>query len=229
MSGKEELGPIGPIEESLRRSFAPPDLSKLETKIDAACASVSTPVVDELAARRRKLLVTAGAVVAAALAVSIWWARRDPSPEKGEVVAASPRQEFGANLAMYVSDRKLPSAGDMSCVAAPKPPEGCVDDNLKPSLPATDRIEVLGECGMSGGPNCKHSSLLASAGLQLRIRPAGRQFFVCMDLLAQDPRPLLPTGSDLRLFRRELGDYVIYEVTPLSEPHALKLFMLPAQ
>ncbi len=227
MSGDRDLGPV---EESLRRSFAPPDLSALEAKIDAAArAAEPTPAPDQLAARRRKLLLAAVAVAAAAAVFVLLIARADEgfSPrEQTQVASPSPRQTFGANLAMFVSDRQLPSPDDLSCLGARRPPDICVGPHSKPWLPASSQVQVLGECGTAEGPACEPSGLLAGTGLQLRIVSTGARVFVCMDLLSRDPRPLLPEDSGLQLFRRVLGDYVMYEVTPLSEPHVLELFRL---
>lgn len=50
---------------------------------------------------------------------------------------------------------------------------------------------------------------------------------VFIDRLAADSRPALPADSGLRLFRREVGALVLYEVTPLNEPRVLDLFYDP--
>ncbi len=227
MSNDQQLGPV---EESLRRSFAPPDLSALEASIDAAArdqaARDQAPVVDELAPRRRQIILVA-VVAAAAAALALLLLRPSNTKPQPQVAKTTPRHEFGANLAQFVSDRQLPAVvSETSCRAVRRPPTNCVDDTVKPWLPANDRVEVLAECGAPEGPTCASSGLQAGTGIQLRMLPAGPRFLVCMDPVAKDRQPLLPESSGLNLFRRQLGNYVIYEITPLSKPQTLPLFKL---
>ena len=49
---------------------------------------------------------------------------------------------------------------------------------------------------------------------------------ILVDELARDPRPVLEAGSPAHLFRRELGDLVLYELTPWDTSRALGLFRL---
>ncbi len=49
---------------------------------------------------------------------------------------------------------------------------------------------------------------------------------ILVDELARDPRPVLEADSPAHLFRRELGDLVLYELTPWDAPRALELFRL---
>ncbi len=49
---------------------------------------------------------------------------------------------------------------------------------------------------------------------------------ILVDKLARDPRPVLEAGSPAHLFRRELGDLVLYELTPWDTSRALGLFRL---
>lgn len=217
-----------PIEESLRRSFAPPDLSALEASIDAAAANHS-PVID-LPQRRRRTVLIATAIVAAAAAIFLFvWrsSERDPAQDHPRVAANEPRYAVGAKLVAFVNDKRLPPVvGETSCQAVRRPPDNCIDDAAKPWLPANASVQVIAECGGPDGPSCEHSGLSFGTGIQLQVLPQGPRFLVCMDPLARDPRPLLPKGSRLHLFRRELGNYVIYEITPLPQPRALSLFKL---
>ncbi len=49
---------------------------------------------------------------------------------------------------------------------------------------------------------------------------------ILVDELARDPQPVLEADSPANLFRRELGDLVLYEFTPSDTPQALELFHL---
>ena len=215
------------IEASLRRSFSPPDLSALLDRIDAAAASTPDRNLDELTARRRRRRLAMAAVAAAAAVVLLWLARtgEPPGPEEAtQVASTSPRHAFGAELVRFVNQRPLPAPGSVSCTGPSPAPDSCLAP--QPWLPATGRVQVLGECGAIGGPACGPSGLSSRSGLQLRVLPVGPRVLVCMDLLIDDPRPLLPADSRLYLFRRVLGGYVMYEVTPLPAPQALDLFVL---
>ncbi|MBI4717543.1 MAG: hypothetical protein HY763_07045 [Planctomycetes bacterium] len=64
--------------------------------------------------------------------------------------------------------------------------------------------------------------------MHLLARVNGSPVMVFADSVPDDTRPSLPPGQGLRLFRREIGKVVLYEVTPLSEPRVLDLFYDPA-
>ncbi len=49
---------------------------------------------------------------------------------------------------------------------------------------------------------------------------------ILVDTRARDPQPALEAGSPAHLFRRELGDLVLYELTPWETSRALDLFRL---
>lgn len=50
---------------------------------------------------------------------------------------------------------------------------------------------------------------------------------VFVDKLKNDSHPELPLDSGLHLFRKELDQLILYEVSPLTEPHVLELFYVP--
>ncbi len=59
-------------------------------------------------------------------------------------------------------------------------------------------------------------------------RVDGEPVLVFVDRLERDTRPDQPSWiSGLKLFRQELGELVLYELTPLSEPHVLEHFYIP--
>jgi hypothetical protein len=58
----------------------------------------------------------------------------------------------------------------------------------------------------------------------VHVRWEGTDVLVCVLPRELDPQPVLPVDAGLSVFRRELGGYVLYEVTPLAEPRALAHF-----
>lgn len=205
-----------PIETSLRRQFAPPDLSALQARIEAAAAqrAVIAP-----ARRRTRAIVAVGvaAAVAAVLALTLR-PRTDPTPAEVDVTPDRGRA-IGLRLAqVHAQGPALPRPSDVDCLADPPPEPACSDAH--PRLESSDALEVLGECGAAERPPCDRDRLPCAHLVHLRDR-IGAELLLCIELRDADPRPTLPDDAELSIFRRELGDYVAYEVTPLSEPHAL--------
>ncbi len=81
---------------------------------------------------------------------------------------------------------------------------------------ATDEIPIEGPFTIARWPT---TTLLASPQQPEPI-------LILVDELARDPRPVLEAGSPAHLFRRELGDLVLYELTPWDTSRALGLFRL---
>lgn len=75
--------------------------------------------------------------------------------------------------------------------------------------------------GLSYCPSLSKDTMILLAEVE------SRPVVVFIDRLSADGRPTLPGDSGLRLFRREIGTLVLYEVTPLSEPRVLDLFYDP--
>lgn len=204
------------IEAALRRVYAPPDLSALQARIEAEAARRS-------AAPGRRLPIVAMGAAAAAVAVLLL-ARRDepaaaPTTTAAEPVAQDPGRALGLRLAQLHADGPaLPQPDDGDCLAEPPPTDACADGI--PRLEPSDELEVLGECGAPGGPPCDTDDLPPVRLVHLRHRD-GAELLVCIAPRHADPRPSLPADAGLAIFRREVGAFVAYEVTPLPEPHAL--------
>jgi hypothetical protein len=56
---------------------------------------------------------------------------------------------------------------------------------------------------------------------------ATSRIVVFIDRLEKDTQPVLPAESGLHLFRRELGQLVLYEVSPKDHPILLDWFYIP--
>ncbi len=227
-----------PVDASLRRLFAPPDLGGLQAKIAAAAAAAALAPVEpqrEASPRRRRVWGTTIAATAAAAAAALLLSTRvqhsaavfEPAADPIVAPVFGPREQAGAQLArFYVSGTALARLDDADCLGAPPIPEACDGSAPEPRLAPSDALEVIGECGALGGPTCDGYDLPAARLVQLRVRPQGPRLLVCVEPRDADPRPLLPDDSGLQLFRRELGAFILYEVTPLSDSLALELFSL---
>lgn len=217
-----------PIDASLRRLFAPPDLTVLHARIDAAAAERSRAVRPR---RRRALWIgVATATAAAAAAIVLSSGDRRPTPhgrdaDHGPPTEIAARHHAGAQLArFYAQGPDLPRADDGSCNSPPPAPASCTDDAPQPSLPTLDLVDVIGECGARGRPSCDGYDVPAARLLHLRLRDGGTEVLVCIEPQGLDPQPVLPLDAGLNLFRKQLGEFVLYEVTPLAAPHVLDHF-----
>lgn len=136
------------------------------------------------------------------------------------------------------------SPSELSCAAhvadtdpLPPPSEACDNDEPRPMLrpgPA-GRVSVVGECDVERGVDCGRFDLPAQRALLVALDSsaggpgdpaAAQRAIVCIEPPWADPKPLLPPGSHYRIFRRTLGTYVLYEITPRPAPLALDHMVL---
>lgn len=90
---------------------------------------------------------------------------------------------------------------------------------------ATSGVEILGWVyadGYEGSP-------LSAQAMILLTRVQGRDVIVLMDKAADDRTVKAPAKSGLKVFRREVGPLVLYEVTPLPEPHVIAAAKVPGR
>ena len=81
---------------------------------------------------------------------------------------------------------------------------------------ATDEVPIEGPFACQRGPT---TTVLWSPQQPDPI-------LILVDAVANDPKPVLEANSPAHLFRRELGDLVLYEVSPWDTPRTLDLFRL---
>lgn len=82
---------------------------------------------------------------------------------------------------------------------------------------ATPGVEVLGwgyNDDYNGSPISPHTMMLLA-------RVDDREVLVFLDQAARDRELALPPNSNLKLFRREVGPIVAYEITPLDQPKVI--------
>jgi hypothetical protein len=243
-------GEFDPIAASLRRQFSPPSLDALEQRIARAAAehghadtfdgAQPDPVAVPLEADRHPGW-TVGFVSAFAVAAAIVlllarpWERPEPSDVDAPVIAetAQPHElvpPMRAERAGFQLDAFLRRGDtlptDTDDCKPPEPVEQCATQDGEPTLLGGHGVVVLGECGGSTGTDCGDFDLPADRALLVRYAPTGTQAIVCIERAWTDPHPRLPATSPYNIFRAELGEFVLYEITPLDQPQALDVFRL---
>ncbi|MCH7994978.1 MAG: hypothetical protein IIB57_11125, partial [Planctomycetes bacterium] len=86
---------------------------------------------------------------------------------------------------------------------------------------------VAATTGPVVGLGLGYANCLSPRTMTYLARVQGKPVVVFVDKLKKDTHPKLPPNSGLNLFRKELDRLVLYEVTPLNEPHVLDLFYVP--
>lgn len=243
------------IEASLRRQLEPPSLDALGDRIAAAAAAIGEDDADiglepalrvvtddtsdtkATAARSRVRLGVLAAVAAAAAIVLVLAQPRAPDAgpvthetEPRVAAAATTHQLAGRQLEQFLRsaayrEGRLPS--EVDCAMMDEPPSAaCAADLGAPVLPPSPELRVVWECGGATGIDCAAHDLPARRMLVVQLMPAGPDVIVCIEPAGVDPAPELPAGSGYNRFRRTLGGYVLYEITPLPTPRVVDAITL---
>ncbi|MCR9163426.1 MAG: hypothetical protein ACE37F_20120 [Nannocystaceae bacterium] len=244
-----------PIAASLKRQFSPPSLQAIEARVAAEAANLEAdqleadaddgetgPAGVPAAANEPRgwWMVAAAFVAAAALVLLIAWPTRDDAAPQGEpgphappiaqterpleVIPPSTSERAGHQLDGFL--RRGDALASADACGPREPPEVCdVEAGGYPHLPPAAAVTLLGECGGRSGTSCDTFDLPADRALLVQLS-TGEHAIVCIEHPWTDPKPTLPPGSRYNLFRRELGAYILYEVTPRPEPEAAPLVRL---
>ncbi len=229
-----------PIAASLRRQFSPPPLDSVEQRVadeaerlEAEAAGDGAVVfIPQDAPPRRSWMVAVGFFAAAALVLLLLrpWSSDSPGPSTPSVaetldppvvVPPTASQRAGHQLDGFLS-RADALPADAECMT---PPEVCDTEAGYPHLPADAPLQQLGECGGQTEAGCEEFDLPADRALLVRLS-TGEHAIVCIERPWTDPKPELPPASGYNIFRRELGDYILYEVTPRAAPEASRFVRL---
>lgn len=209
---------------SLQRSFAVPDTVVPDTAVpDSAVpdsAATDTAVPDSAIAHAapqqtnpappRWPQFLAGAISAAA--VLLIWLQPWSNGQADEVMRTAVGRSWIAVCGQPdapPSQSGCASSGQVSAYVKP----------LTPELPSTlvwhDRNGVRFQRGVEPEP------LNGLRVLELLVLPQTQVYLFVVPASA-DPRPALPSNSDWNLFRKACGALVLYELTPLQQPHGLQ-------
>lgn len=188
------------LDAELRTAFAPPPAAAFTT----LAAGVAQP------ARRRWpwLLAAAALLVAAAL-----WALRAP-----RVAPAEHGREIGAMWVAAYEHALRDGFADGSCCEPDLDLRQACEQRFAAQLDlAPSSVRLLGcYCGLPTG---------GSMAILARTNDTP----VCVYVLprAHDPRPVLPATSHFELARREVGELVLYAISPSVSAATLAEFVVP--
>lgn len=175
------------IDDSLRRQFGPPSFGR------AAAETAPLAIIRPVAVRRWKLWAAAAAVVLATSAVVSLIPRTTPLEE------------------LYRRQVALGFSPDVTCTSIPAFGQWLEENYGSRIAPDQERpnIEYAG---------WSYSRTISGYTGLLLAKVEGRQVLVVLDkeaeVAAHPPRP--EAGKDLKVFRRDLGGLVFYEITPLD-------------
>ena len=222
------------IDQSLKRAFDPPDLAALASRVALEASQKrfvgSRPRIPNLRLR----YFSAVAAILLILASTYYFSQMDPGQGIGapKEITEEARYVAGEELGVFYEKAQAQgfpifgSCGNMAdlsgCVPAVKTP---IKSKVKTGTLAFQEgrgLKLLGESRAMGenGPR----------GLQVIVGPEKAFIFVFAYPLAEDPRPILPKKLGktlgLNIYRRELGNLVLYELSPLRTPMAVLQFYM---
>lgn len=205
----------------------------------ASAASATAPHAERPPAAKTLWLSRKGAAIAAILALGTisLWNGADMLGEFADDVrsyfAPPPPPRFGsyAAKAWRSMDRVYADATDTGF----EPDWVCATDEIfadtfqrqlgqtllfgdAPSSVAAPRIRLTG---------LSYTNTITKRTICVLARVSDQPVMVFVDELAKDQGQSLADGSPLHLFRGEVGGLVLYELSPLDQPHLLDLFFEP--
>lgn len=174
---------------------------------------------------RMRMLIYAGMAAAAAVVLSFVLSELN----ERAMTSMSSRYEIVVRPPAEVYDALVASGFQPAEVCTVEQIPGWTEEKLGVRLAVANVPNEVTLLGWSYGYDLSGRLLGDYAGVLL-TRVAEQEVLVVMDKLAND-RDLVTTGrEDLFIYRRELGDLVFYELTPLSEARVIPLFELsPAE
>ena len=225
LDGQLDAGARASFEAALARDSSLRAEVELQRRIDASLAAgVPRGDPDAVLERARqtrarrartRTLVRVGVVLGVFLAVAgalAWWLA--PAAEE-----APPAYKRGPPRPLQVIYAERVQTGF-------KPDWVCKDDKefadtFKKEVGIPLAFAPTPTVGMVG---LAYTTSLSSQTVAFLARVDGREVIVFVDTIKHDSHPKLPADSKLHLFRSELPGLVLYELTPLEEPHVAALF-----
>lgn len=217
------------IDESLRRQFQPPqhwqlDRQRLFAAHNGTAAATSHASAD--AARPRTFPLRPVAAVAAALvliATGIWLtvnALRSPGSGSGYDHAAYLPSTPRTMHEVYDRTQNLNFEADWLCETSAEFTDAFRERFGRP-------LALKGDLGGTGVVGMSYSYTLTPRTMAVLFKIDDVELIVFADRIEADHPPQLTDDSDLHVHRREVGGYVLYEVSPRDRPIALDLFIVP--
>ncbi len=88
-------------------------------------------------------------------------------------------------------------------------------------------LALRGDYGGTGVIGMTYSYTLTPRTMAVLFEIEGVELLVFVDRIESDRQPRLPENVDLSMHRREVGGFVLYEVSQHDQPLALDLFTSP--
>ena len=202
---REEVALQADIDRSLRRLFETPEVDldpALDARIDESLRRLFAPPAEAAPPapirmpRRRWMGAVAAAAAVALVGAGVWLATRPPR-ERG--LAELYAQHVSSGMVLFPCE-------------TPDQFQAWVEENYQASV----RPEVEGEDLTFLGWNYDNA-ISKYTGVMLG-KARGEDVVVLVDKASRDHAMSVDPASGLRLFRREVGGLVFYELTPLEEP-----------
>lgn len=207
------------IDESIRRLCGGAAIEGLTARVEAAIANepVAHPTIGMTASRWRGLAVAA--LVGLAL-VSVWysWNLVKPTPAV-DVYQPQPWRSFATVYYDTLRDGFKPA---WICRNEKQFETAFARQLHQPLLLATLPSGIT-----AGG--ISYSNTMTPGTINVLGRVNGTPVMIFVDRVAADMGPLPPPPPDLHMFRREIDDLVLYELTPLDKAEVLPYFYRPAR
>ena len=205
------------IDDRLRGRFAP------APRIDAPAAPAPLPTTPAPAQRRRHWAAVASVAAILLIAAGAWFTIIRPNlmPPSGQGQVRPMAVDNVYNLMRRRAfEPEWKCETDAEFIAA-------VQDRLGfPALVQADppELQVLGWAYAESGAY----AIITMRTMILICRvEGGEHVLVFIDRLDADHPPERRDSSDLHLHRRELGELVLYELTPFEEPRVIERFTIP--
>lgn len=207
------------IDQSLKRVFGESQIEIVRKKFETAIERCRDTATLRLPMRPRWRLLAAAALVSFSLC-GVWysWTVTRPPPVV-DVYEAQPWRSFGTVYHDTVRDGFKPA---WICRNERQFERAFTRRFRQPLLLASM------PSGISAG-GISYSNTVSPNTINVLGRVDGTPVMIFVDRLSSDYGPPPPPPPNLQLFRREIGDLVLYEVTPFDRPNILPYFYTPAK
>jgi hypothetical protein len=198
------------IDSALRRRLSPPDDETLAQIVnDAVARATAAPPPVAGVIGRTRLWAVAAAIVGMIVGGWLFWQAVAPRP-------SNPYDQPWRSVAQVYDDTVQDFAPQWVCRDDAEFARSFADQLGQPLLLAqSGGVQALG---------LSVCNTLSPRTLVLLARADGQEVLVLVDRIERDRTITLPPESSLKLFRRQIGDLVLYELTPREQPAVIEHF-----
>jgi hypothetical protein len=220
---REEVSRQREIDASLGRTMAPPSPQRLRDLLNAAHRTGTTDRSGRGARRTpdrlllRRALAVAASVMLCVLGGWMIWTALGFGPRTPDPYAPQPWRSMQT---VYEDRIEAGFRPDWVCRTDDE-----FQDTFRRQLGQRLLVGELPDgVAMIG---LAYSNTISPWTISMLGEAEGRRLIVFIDRAEEDLGPSVPEESNLHVFRRELGELVLYELSPLDEPRFLQHFYDP--